>query len=376
MLDEVIANGAEPYFTMFHWDLPQACQDQFGGFGDERIIEAFVEYAKVLLENFGDKVTYWLTINEPEANCKFGWEMGLIGRFNCFKYARQNYPKPWMKFGVPSIVSWYQAGGTQSPADLAAADFVQQRDLSWFFDPTVFGDWGDAAKSDPNEGSFVQNAAFSAAEQDIIRNTTDFIALNYYSTSGIKSNGVAGGYEGDTPPISYSSGSWWQNVYAPGLRLLANYVHKRYNIDIHITEIGYAGIDEQLMTVEQSVNNPERLRFWREHLTELQAAILRISFLFWIQYNSKFGAIHVDFASPNLTRTVKNSTYYIAVPARQAISSTTNAVATASATITSGGTVSSTLPVPGAVSTKTSGSIGRVGGWVAIWIGVLGMMFA
>ncbi|KAI8847930.1 glycoside hydrolase superfamily [Chytridium lagenaria] len=195
MIDEIIANGAEPYFTMFHWDLPQACQDQFGGFGDERIIEAFVEYAKVLLENFGDKITYWLTINEPEANCKFGWEQGIfapgqrlgtqIGRFNCLKwshiihgrivqYARQNYPNSGWKFGVPSIVSWFQPA-TSSPEDVAAADFVQQRDLGWFYDPTVFGDWGEAAKTDPNEGNFVRNAAFTPAEQAIIRNTTDLL---------------------------------------------------------------------------------------------------------------------------------------------------------------------------------------------------------
>ncbi|KAJ3204645.1 hypothetical protein HDU67_009392 [Dinochytrium kinnereticum] len=258
MIDNIIANGAEPYFTMFHWDLPQACQDQFGGFGDIRIIDAFVEYAKVLFENFGDRITYWLTINEPEANCKFGWEQGIFApglrlgvqqRFNCMKwshiihgrivqYARTNYPNRNWKFGVPSIVSWYQAGGSQTPADLAATDFVQQRDLSWFFDPVIFGDWGEAAKNDPNEGSYIANAAFTDAEKAIIRNTTDFIALNYYSTSGIVANGPFPGYQGATPPNSYRSGSVWQNVYGPGLRLLLNYVHRRYNMDVHLTEIG------------------------------------------------------------------------------------------------------------------------------------------
>ncbi|KAJ3107506.1 hypothetical protein HDU96_007867 [Phlyctochytrium bullatum] len=384
MIDNIIANGAEPYLTMFHWDLPQACQDQFGGFGDARIVDAFFEYAKVLLENYGDKVQYWLTINEPEANCKFGWEQGnfapglqlgtQVGRFNCLKYshlihgkvvqyARQTYPNRNFKFGVPSIVSWYQAGGQQTAADLRATDFVQQRDLGWFYDPCVFGDWGDAAKTDPSQGIYVRTAAFTPEEQAMIRNTTDFIALNYYSTSGIVSDGTATGYTGADPPNSYRSGSVWQNVYAPGLRLLINYVNKRYpGIDIHLTEIGFTAIDEDKMTVEQAVNSPDRLKFWTDHLKEFRDAIvidkapLR-SFLAWaimdnfewIQYRSKFGQIHVDFNDPDLKRTVKNSTYYLQdffrnskspFPKRAPLSTTTTSATTASSTGSATATVS------------------------------------
>ncbi|KAI8607190.1 glycoside hydrolase superfamily, partial [Chytriomyces sp. MP71] len=47
LIDEVRRNGAEPFLTMFHWDLPQACQDQFNGFQSDRIIDAFAEYASV-----------------------------------------------------------------------------------------------------------------------------------------------------------------------------------------------------------------------------------------------------------------------------------------------------------------------------------------
>ncbi|KAJ3215901.1 hypothetical protein HDU67_010203 [Dinochytrium kinnereticum] len=345
MIDNIIANGAEPYLTMFHWDLPQACQDQFGGFADPRIIDAFLEYAKVLFDNFGDKITYWLTINEPEANCKFGWEQGIfapglrlgtqVGRFNCLKYshlihgrivqyARANYSDRNWKFGVPSIVSWYQAGGSGSPEDLAAADFVQQRDLSWFFDPVVFGDWGEAAKIDPVEGSYVANAAFTDSEKEIIRNTTDFIALNYYSTSGVVANGPFPGYSGAEPKEFYRAGNTWQNVYAPGLRFLINYVHRRYNMDIHLTEIGFTPINEANQSLDEIVNSPDRLKFWQDHLQALTGAVIEDkipvrSFLAWaimdnfewIQYESKFGCIHVDFNSPNLTRTVKNATYYM-----------------------------------------------------------------
>ncbi|KAJ3093365.1 hypothetical protein HDU96_002337 [Phlyctochytrium bullatum] len=436
MIDNIIANGAEPYLTMFHWDLPQACQDQFGGFADPRIMDAFLEYARVLLENFSDRVQYWLTINEPEANCKFGWEQGIfapglrlgtqVGRFNCLKYshliharivryARETYASRNLKFGVPSIVSWYQAGGSQTPADLAAADFVQQRDLGWFFDPCVFGDWGDAAKNDPYEGQYVRNAgaAFTAEEQALLRNTTDFIALNYYSTSGIVADAsTTNGHQGASPPNSYQSGSSWQNVYAPGLRMLINYVARRYpGIDIHLTEIGFTAINEDQMTLDQIVYNPDRLKFWTDHLKEFSDAItidrapLR-SFLAWaimdnfewIQYRSKFGQIHVDFSSPNLTRTIKNSTWYISdffsgsrspFPARQAVLSTTTAAATTttsaaatSAASSASGTVrttaatsssfTSTPSVAPAPATTKSGVAGGAWGWTAVVAGLVG----
>ena len=52
--------------TIFHWDHPQALEDRYGGFTDDRIIEDFEAYADLLFERFGDRVTDWITINEPQ----------------------------------------------------------------------------------------------------------------------------------------------------------------------------------------------------------------------------------------------------------------------------------------------------------------------
>jgi beta-glucosidase/6-phospho-beta-glucosidase/beta-galactosidase len=55
-----------------------ACQDRFGGFQSDKIIDALVEYAGVLFDRLGNDVTYWLTVNEPRANCQFCMKDGTL----------------------------------------------------------------------------------------------------------------------------------------------------------------------------------------------------------------------------------------------------------------------------------------------------------
>jgi len=65
LIDELLVNGIEPYVTLFHWDLPQALQDDFDGWLDRRCVDAFVEYARVVFEHFSHKVKRFITLNEP-----------------------------------------------------------------------------------------------------------------------------------------------------------------------------------------------------------------------------------------------------------------------------------------------------------------------
>ena len=63
LLDELQKRKIEPVVTMYHFDLPLALHEK-GGWADRNTVDAFVNYAKVLFREYGNKVRYWLTINE------------------------------------------------------------------------------------------------------------------------------------------------------------------------------------------------------------------------------------------------------------------------------------------------------------------------
>jgi Glycosyl hydrolase family 1 len=65
LIDELLANDIEPWITLFHWDLPQSLQDDFGGWLDHRTVDAFADYARVVFQSFCPKVKRFITLNEP-----------------------------------------------------------------------------------------------------------------------------------------------------------------------------------------------------------------------------------------------------------------------------------------------------------------------
>ncbi|XP_055306650.1 myrosinase 1-like, partial [Sitodiplosis mosellana] len=72
LINKLIENGIEPMVTMQHFDLPQKLQ-QLGGFTNSIIVKYFEEYAQeyanLLYQRFGDRVKYWITINQPAEFC-------------------------------------------------------------------------------------------------------------------------------------------------------------------------------------------------------------------------------------------------------------------------------------------------------------------
>ena len=60
LIDDLLANGIEPLVTIYHWDLPQALQDAYGGWESRQIIPDFVNYAETLFKAYGDRVKYWV----------------------------------------------------------------------------------------------------------------------------------------------------------------------------------------------------------------------------------------------------------------------------------------------------------------------------
>ncbi len=138
LIDELLDKGIEPIITMYHFDLPAAL-DAKGGWGSRATVDAFVRYARVLFEEYGPKVTYWLTINEQNMMILHGDALGTRGKAgesgkkvvyqqNHHMFLAQARAMtlchellPEAKIGpAPNIVSVYPE--SCAPADVIAAD--------------------------------------------------------------------------------------------------------------------------------------------------------------------------------------------------------------------------------------------------------------
>lgn len=80
LINLLVENDILPIVTMYHWDGVQALQDE-GGWLNRALADYFVDYARVLFENFGDRVKYWATFNEVMTICEVGYSMGTAPPF-------------------------------------------------------------------------------------------------------------------------------------------------------------------------------------------------------------------------------------------------------------------------------------------------------
>ncbi|KAG8376395.1 hypothetical protein BUALT_Bualt09G0059000 [Buddleja alternifolia] len=78
LIDMIIANGMEPFVTVFHFDFPQVLQAEYGGFLSKKVVKDFCDYAEVCFWEFGDRVKYWILINEPWTYAVNGYVMGTF----------------------------------------------------------------------------------------------------------------------------------------------------------------------------------------------------------------------------------------------------------------------------------------------------------
>jgi beta-glucosidase len=75
VIDALLEAGIQPAVTLYHWDLPQALQDE-GGWANRDIADWFAEFAGIAGEAFGDRVPQWITLNEPWVSAHVGYRDG------------------------------------------------------------------------------------------------------------------------------------------------------------------------------------------------------------------------------------------------------------------------------------------------------------
>jgi len=72
VIDECLKYNIEPIITISHFDMPLVLIEKFGGWYNRKVIDLYVNYAKVVISRFGDRVKYWLNFNEINMSVKAG----------------------------------------------------------------------------------------------------------------------------------------------------------------------------------------------------------------------------------------------------------------------------------------------------------------
>lgn len=334
LLDTLLAADIEPFVTLYHWDLPQALQDEVGGWGSRDTAYAFAEYTDIVSRRFGDRVQHWITLNEPYVSAfqghetgkhapgikdtKLAWQVShhlLLAHGLAVPLLRTNgnaQTRVGITLSLSPVVS-----ATSSPEDQLPAQFVDGKMNRWFLDPVFRGSYpSDMLNVLSMFGDLVPH--MEAGDAGIIASPIDFLGVNYYYRTIIRQrpDRPPGDYEIVHPTGAEYTEMGWE-VYPQGLHNLLVRLHKDYAIpELYITENGAAFPD--VVTADGQVHDERRVSYLREHFLQAHAAMtegvplkgyfvwsLLDNFEWAFGYSKRFGIVYIDY--PTQRRILKDS---------------------------------------------------------------------
>lgn len=306
--------GIRPHLTLYHWDLPAALQEEFGGWESREIVPLFAEYAAEVARRFGDRVASIATLNEPWCVATLGYEVGqfapgkkdralslqvshhlMMAHGAAVKAMRAVTEVP---LGV--VLNHTPAFAAEDvEADRKAARIDDGLNVRWYMDPIFRGQYPadilDHLHSDAPE--------VQAGDLSLIHQPIDFLGINFYTRSFISTQKPPKTAPGK---LGFTDMGW--EVYPKALTQHLVRISREYAPPpIFITENGMANADK---LVGGCVADVERIQYVSEHIRALAVAVeLGVDvrgYFYWslldnFEWNSgytkRFGMFHVDYAT-------------------------------------------------------------------------------
>lgn len=356
LIDALREKGIVPIITMFHFDLPQALAEK-GGWAHPGTVDAFVRFGDILFREYGQKVTYWLTINEQNMMIQHGKMLGTTtldgdeGQRDLFRQnhamflaqakvmARCHELLPEAKIGpAPNIAYVYPA--SCKPDDVLTAD-TWNAIRNWLYtDLAVRGTYNNVA------WAYLERKGWAPEVTDedlavLASGKPDFVAFNYYSTqtvsapSGDESDlrrrgedqqmvrGEVGLYKAfDNPHLPTNAFGW--EIDPVGFRMTFRALWDRYGLPLLVTENGLGAFDE--LGEDGMVHDDYRIDYLQRHIEQIRLAVQDgvgvLGYCPWSAidlisthqgFAKRYGFIHVnrdEFDLLDLARSRKASSYW------------------------------------------------------------------
>jgi beta-glucosidase len=338
LIDELLANGIEPWITLFHWDYPFNLFRK-GGWLIRESADWFGEYTRVVVDALSDRVSHWMTFNEPRCFVGYGHQTGyhapgltldlskvllaahhvLLAHGKAVATIRTFAKKKPMIGVAPDSFVHYPA--TESTDDITAARAsmfaITQKNVfnnNWFSDPMVLGRYPeDGVALFGKEMPLVEDGDMATIKQPL-----DFFGVNIYQGIGVRS-----GADGIPAVVPHGVGHpRTAMVWAVTPRALywgPKFYYERYRLPIVITENGMANCD--WVQEDGKAHDPQRIDFITRYLKEYSRAIKDgvdgRGYFYWSildnfewaeGYDKRFGLVHVDYETQK--RTIKDSGWW------------------------------------------------------------------
>jgi beta-glucosidase len=328
LVDAVLEAGIRPLVNLFHWDLPQAIQDQ-GGFADARVVGWFADYAALIAKRLGDRVSDWMTMNEPAVFAYLGhaegihapglkdWPTALRVADNELRAhaaataairGRVRRARIGVAFDVNQVVP---AGDTD--ADRRAAELWSAARDAWFLDPLFGRGYPRLGLQAHGEAGHLRGVELA----DPPAGDLDYLGLNYYRRDPVRARSDrAFDWEIVAREGTEQTQMGWE-VAPDGLRDVLIALHREYAPrEIVITENGAAYPDD--VDPDGRVRDDSRTRYLARHIAAaaeaLEAGVPLTGYHAWsaldnyewsLGYTRRFGLIRVDYEDQR--RTIKDS---------------------------------------------------------------------
>ncbi len=345
LTDELLSRNIEPWVTLFHWDLPLALQNAYGGWASREIVDDFADYAALITNRLSDRVKNFYTINEFACFTDYGYKdevlapalrlplreayqtrhNALLAHGSAVRAIRDNAKGP-VRVGLAEN-SYPCVPVVETQENIKAAETAMREMNAPFLTAVLEGRYTERYLNDTGENG----PRWTSDEMEIISTPVDFVGLNLYFPVHVRAADSEQGYEVLDDPASYPKMNIpFIKINPEILYWGARHLKNIWNVpSVYISENGCAAGDKQSRTGE--IIDTDRLFYLKTHLKSVHRAVsegypLHGYFLWSFMdnfewnygYSKRFGIVHVNYET--LERTPKlTAEWYSRVIAKNAV---------------------------------------------------------